>query len=192
MDENKEKTWELIRSERGPDMFIFQARYDWVRNPRNQKSMRAVILETPDFVNVVAVTPEKKIVVVRQYRFGVERITTEIPSGLMNKDETPEDAVMRELREETGYTSTQWKYLGWVEPNPAYHDNVCHQWLALEAVKTYEPELDEGEEIRVAELSLEELRNEIGQGRMRNALTLLSLAQVFDLRDPNAAGGDSG
>lgn len=192
MDENKEKTWELIRSERGPDMFIFQARYDWVRNPRNKKSMRAVILETPDFVNVVAVTPEKKIVVVRQYRFGVERITTEIPSGLMNKDETPEDAVMRELREETGYTSTQWKYLGWVEPNPAYHDNVCHQWLALEAVKTYEPELDEGEEIRVAELSLEELRNEIGQGRMRNALTLLSLAQVFDLRDPNAAGGDSG
>lgn len=192
MDENKEKTWELIRSERGPDMFIFQARYDWVRNPRNKKSMRAVILETPDFVNVVAVTPEKKIVVVRQYRFGVERITTEIPSGLMNKDETPEDAVMRELREETGYTSTQWKYLGWVEPNPAYHDNVCHQWLAQEAVKTYEPELDEGEEIRVAELSLEELRNEIGQGRMRNALTLLSLAQVFDLRDPNAAGGDSG
>ena len=183
MSAKTEKPWELIRSERGPDMFIFQARYDWVRNPRNAKSMRAVILETPDFVNVVAVTPEKKIVVVRQYRFGVGRTTTEIPAGLMDQDETPEQAVMRELREETGYTSTQWKYLGWVEPNPAYPDNVCHEWLALDVVKTSEPELDEGEEITVAELSLEEVREEIKRGRMRNALTLLSLAQVFDLRE---------
>ncbi len=176
-----EKSWETIRSEPGPDLGLFQTRFDWVKNPRNAKSMRAVILEAANFANVVAVTPEKKIVVVRQYRFGVGRVTTEIPSGLIDKNEAPEAAAVRELREETGYTSTQWRYLGWSEPNPAFLNNVCHQWLALDAVKTFEPELDEGEEIAVLELTLEEVREEIEQGRMRNALTLLSLSRVFDL-----------
>lgn len=183
MTANMEKTWEMIRSERGPDLGLFQTRFDWMKNPRNAKSLRAVILEAADFVNVVAVTPEKKIVVVRQYRFGAGRVTTEIPAGLMNNTEMPEDAARRELREETGYTSLQWKYLGWVEPNPAFLNNVCHQWLALDVVKTSEPELDEGEEISVLEISMEEILEEIEQGRMRNALTLLPLARVFDLRE---------
>jgi 8-oxo-dGTP pyrophosphatase MutT (NUDIX family) len=144
--------------------------------------MKAVILECPDWVNVVALTPQKKILVVRQYRFGMRRTTTEIPAGIMNSGETPEQAAMRELREETGYTAASWKYIGWVETNPAFLNNVCHQWLALDVVKTSTPELDDGEEISVTELSLEEVRSEIDQGRMRNSLSVLSLARVFDLR----------
>ena len=61
-------------------------------------------------------------------------------------------------------------------------NNLCHQWLALDVVKTSLPELDEGEEISVAELSLEEVQFEIEQGNMRNSLTVLSLSRVFDLR----------
>lgn len=176
------KPWEVIRSEQGPDLVLFQARYDWVRNPRNAKPMKAVILESADWVNVVAITAEKKILVVQQYRFGIRKTTIEIPAGILNRGETPEHAAIRELKEETGYTTSHWKYLGWVEPNPAFLNNRCHQWLALDVLKTSDPELDEGEEISVAELSLEEVRSEIKRGSMRNALSLLCLAQVFDLR----------
>lgn len=177
-----DKPWETIRSEPGPDLTLFQARFDWVSNPRNASVMRAVVLELPDFVNVVAVTPEERIVVVRQYRFGVQKVTTEIPAGLMEPGELHAEAVVRELREETGYTAAQWKYLGWSEPNPAFLNNICHQWLALGVVRTGAPAPDEGEELSVAELTLEELKDEIKAGRMRNSLTLLSLARVFDLR----------
>ncbi len=177
------KAWEVLKSEQGPDLILFQTRYDWVRNPRNAKSMKAVILESKDWVNVVAITPEKKILVVKQFRFGIKKTTTEIPAGLMEVGETSEQAAVRELKEETGYTTDNWKYLGWVEANPAFLNNICHQWLALDVVKTDQTELDEGEEIVVTELSLEEMYAEIKQGRMRNSLTLLALAKVFDLRD---------
>ena len=184
MDTNMETSWETVRSEQGPHLVLFQARYDWVRNPRNARLMKAVVLQSGDWVNIVAVTPEQKVVVVRQYRFGVGKTTVEIPAGIMNAGETPEQAAIRELKEETGYTAARWKYLGWVEANPAFLNNLCHQWLALDAVKTSVPELDEGEEISVTELSLEEVHREIEQGHMRNSLTLLALSRVFDLRSP--------
>ena len=182
MDSKTDKPWEVIRSEPGPDLILFRARYDWVRNPRNAMTMKAVILECPDWVNVVAVTPEKRVLIVQQYRFGVGRTTLEIPAGIVERGETPEQAAIRELKEETGFTATRWNYLGWVETNSAFLNNRCHQWLALDVVKTAVPELDEGEEITVAELSLEEIRAEIEQGTMRNSLSMLSLARVFDLR----------
>lgn len=183
MDTKVEKPWEVDRSEQGPNLVLFQARYDWVKNPRNLKSMKAVVLESADWVNIVAITSEKKVVVVRQYRFGVGKTTTEIPAGIIDAGETPEQAAIRELKEETGYTTASWKDLGWVETNPAFLNNHCHLWLALDVVKTHSPELDEGEEISVTELSLEEVYCEIEQGRMRNSLTLLTLTRVFDMRD---------
>jgi ADP-ribose pyrophosphatase len=182
MDTNMGKPWETVRSEEGPNLIIFQARYDWVKNPRNAKTMKAVILESADWINIVAITSQKKVLVVQQYRFGVGKTTLEIPAGIMDEGETPEQAAVRELKEETGYTAASWKYLGWVEANPAFLNNVCHQWLALDVVKTSTPQLDEGEEISVTELSLQEVRLEIEKGHMRNSLTLLSLSRVFDLR----------
>ncbi len=177
-----ERSWQIIRSEKGPRLPLFQVRYDWVRNPRNGRITQAVILESQDWVNVVAVTPEMKIVVVKQHRFGVQKPTTEIPAGMVEPGEAPEAAARRELEEETGYATNDWKYLGWVEANPAFLDNHCHQWLARGVVRTRQPKQDEGEDISVSELSLEEMRREISEGRLRNSLALLALTHVFDIR----------
>jgi 8-oxo-dGTP pyrophosphatase MutT (NUDIX family) len=189
MDEDTGKPWEILRSEPGPNLILFRTRYDWVRNPRNAKTMKAVILEAPDWVNIIAITPEKKVVIVRQFRFGVAKTTVEIPAGIIDEGETSEQAAIRELREETGYSARSWKYLGWFEGNVAFLNNVCHFWLALDAVKTHSLHLDWGEEISSTEMSLKEIREEIERGNLRNSLTVLALSRVFDLRDPESSLG---
>ena len=143
--------------------------------------MKAVVLEVPDWINVAAFTPEGKIVVVHQYRFGMRKTTTEIPAGIIENGESPEHAAQRELLEETGYTTEMWTYLGWVEPNPAFQNNRCHQWFAKDVKKTEPQSLDDGEDIAVQELSVEEIRAEIQAGTMRNSLALLTLSRVIDV-----------
>lgn len=182
MEINDDKSWEIIKSEPGPNLVLFQARYDWVKNPRNEKSFKAVILESRDWVNIVAVTPEKKVLVVQQFRFGASKNTIEIPAGIVETGEPPQQAAMRELEEETGYTSNNWQSLGWFEPNSAFLNNVCHSFLALDVVKTHPINLDEGEEILLQEFSLDEILQSIEQGKMRNSLSVLALSRVFDLR----------
>lgn len=181
-DQKAGQLWKLIRSEQGPDLPLVQVRFDWRENPRNSKCIRALVLESADWVNIVALTSERKLVAVRQFRFGVGRVTTEIPAGIVGVGETPEQAARRELKEETGYTTSDWQYLGWVEPNPAFQNNVCHQWLAQNALKTHIPTPDAGEDISTIELSAAELRSEIRDGKMRNSLALQTLLWVFDLR----------
>ena len=174
--------WQVLRSEPGPDLIIFRARFDWLKNPRNGASMKAVVLESSDWVNVVALTPEEKLVLVSQYRFGVQHTTLEIPAGLVEPGETPEQAARRELAEETGYTSDEWEYLGWVDANPAFLNNHCHLFLAKNARQTRPLHLDRGENLAIRQVSIPELQTEIASGHMRNAFSLLGLAQVFDLR----------
>ena len=175
------KPWRIIKSEKGPSLQLFNVRFDWVQNPRNSKEMRRVILETDEWINIVAVTPDKKIVIVRQFRFGNGKITIEIPGGTVEPDESPKEAAMRELKEETGYTSDNWSYLGAVEPNPAFQNNFCHLWLAENAVSTDKMNLDEGEDISVETITLEELKEKIKEGQFTHALALNALSRVFDL-----------
>jgi 8-oxo-dGTP pyrophosphatase MutT (NUDIX family) len=182
------RTWDREGSEAGPDLILFRARFDRMSNPRTKRRMRAVVLEAPDWVNVTAVTPEGKIVVVRQYRFGTGAVTAEIPAGIVDPGESHEAAAKRELREETGYESDRWDYLGFVEPNPAFLDNRCHHWRARDARCTCDPEPDECEDIEVCELAFDEVLREIAEGRMRHSLAVSALAHGFDLRAIGKAG----
>lgn len=181
MTEREPKPWERLETRPGKPTRIFTVRHDRMRNPRNGAKVDAVILEAPDWVNVVALTFDGKIVTVRQYRFGVGAVTTEIPAGMVDPGETHADAARRELLEETGYRSDQWQYLGYVEPNPAFLDNRCHHWLAREASRCGDPSLDAGEDVSVQERTLDELRREIAAGRMRHSLAVSALAHVFDI-----------
>ncbi|MBU2591025.1 MAG: NUDIX hydrolase [Nitrospinae bacterium] len=180
-DKKRLRDWERVRSEGGPDIPLFSVQYHWMKNPRNGELLKRLVLETNDWVNIVPLTADGNIIVIRQYRFGVERIITEIPGGLVDIGEGHREAAIRELREETGYASDDWVYLGSVEPNPAIHNNRCHHWLAKGIVKVAEAELDEGEDIEVNLISVEELRSQVKSGEIRHSLVLSALSRVFDL-----------
>ena len=174
--------WKIERTEAGPNLLIATARFQHATNPRTGQTLRRTVLDVPDWVNVVALTPEQRVVVVRQYRFGTGKITVEIPGGVIDLGEAPEAAARRELQEETGYTSARWTALGPVEPNPAFQTNLCHHYLAEEARLTHPLELDPGEDIVVDTLSQAELLAAIRSGALRHSLVITALSRVLDLR----------
>jgi 8-oxo-dGTP pyrophosphatase MutT (NUDIX family) len=186
------RPWKRIASRHGDPMLLFRPRYDTLEHPHSEEAFERLVLETPDWVNVVALTSERRLVCVRQFRFGSDAITLEIPGGMVDRGEEHRAAAERELREETGYTAARWTYLGCVEPNPAFHDNLCHHWLAEDAARTHEQGLDSGEDIAIETLELDDVRARIERGEIRHSLVITALARVLDLRRPRTSTEESG
>ena len=174
--------WRVLSSEPGPDMPLFRVRFDHVVNPRNSVERRAVVLESPHWCSVVALTADEALVLVRQYRFGTGEVTLEIPGGSVMESEDQRQAAQRELLEETGYTSSDWVYLGAHEPNPAVHNNLVHHWLARGCTQTHDPHPSQGEDIRIETLPLVRVKEAVLEGDIRSALVVAALSRVVDLR----------
>ena len=103
------KPWKLISSREEAAYSIFNLRIDRALSPRTNASHDFYVLESADWVNVIPVTPEKEIVLIRQYRHGLREVTLEIPGGLVEDSDSSLEAARRELREETGYEAAHWR-----------------------------------------------------------------------------------
>lgn len=157
----------------------------------------ALTLDAPTWVNVVALLPGERVLLVRQWRYGIGAPTLEIPGGMVEIAEAddPRTAAGRELLEETGYRAGKLTYLGEVEPNPAFITNRCLTYIAQDLVREGEPEGDGEEELSVEIVALAEIPGLILSGAIRHALVIAAF-YLFEharpaLRSP-AAPAESG
>lgn len=148
-------------------------------SPETGKRHDFYLLEASGWVNIIPVTPDGKIVLVRQYRHGSEEITLEIPGGMIEAGQTPLEAAERELAEETGYTTDSMHYLGKVRPNPAIFNNFCYTYLAWNAAQTLSAEPDETEEIEVITVGIDEIPEIISRGIIDHALVLAAFQHFY-------------
>jgi 8-oxo-dGTP pyrophosphatase MutT (NUDIX family) len=173
--------WQKLRSESGPDLGILNVRFDWLKHPTEDRTLKRLVLESVDWINVVALTEDRQSVMVEQYRFGVGSCTLETPGGMVDSGETPLQAAQRELKEETGYSGGRWKSLGAVQPNPAIHSHLCHHFLAEGVTKNDSQDLGQGEAIAVHLYTIDQVRSAIVDGSLRHVLAISALSRVFDL-----------
>lgn len=145
------------------------------RHPVRGTEKEFIVAYAPDWVNVVAVTPDGYIVLVRQFRFGLDAFSLELPGGVIEKGEEPVAAAVRELREETGYGGGTVRLLGSVQPNPAIQNNRCHFVLVDGAVPTSPIDWDPDEEIQVKTLPIGETLAAARSGLIQHSLSVAAL-----------------
>lgn len=154
---------------------IFDLRTARYRHPVRHTEREFYVVHSPDWVNVIALTPDRRLVLVRQFRFGVDDFSIEIPGGVMDHGEEPVVAGLRELREETGYVGKNARIIGRVHSNPAILSNACHFVLVEDVERTAELEWDADEEIEVSTVPVEEAYRWAFEGRITHSLVLDAL-----------------
>ncbi len=176
------KPWSVLATEQLVDTRVFSLMKRQARSPRSGEPYSFYLLNTPHWVNIVPITREGQLVLVRQYRQGTEEVTLEIPGGMMDpQDDSPEDAARRELLEETGYAAGDMRQAGWVEPNPALQNNRCYTFVA-EGLHTPGPlQPDGSEDIEVVHIPLAEVSDYVRSGRIRHSLVIAAFALSFGL-----------
>lgn len=142
------------------------------RSPHTGRRHDFYRLQGPDWVNVVAFSRTGELLVVEQFRHGIDEPTLEIPGGGCDRGEAPLEAARRELREETGFVSDQWVALGSCTPNPATQNNRCHSYLALDCEPEGPLELDPAEELQVWACAWPEWQALMRRGDVHHALVL--------------------
>ncbi len=170
------RSWTFLRSHDVSDHHIFRLRHDLYRFEPSGQERDFVVIDSASWVNIVPVTTEGKVVLIRQYRHGIRDVTLEIPGGLMDDDETPEAAAARELREETGYEAERIRPLARVLPNPAVQNNFLYLFAAEGCHRAGELKLDAFEWIDVLEWPIEDIPTLIAKGVIAHSMVITAFA----------------
>lgn len=152
---------------------VIKVRLDKVELPDHTAATREVF-EHPGGCAILALDFDDKIFFVKQYRYPLGQVITELPAGKIDANEQPFSTAKRELEEEIGYQAKSWRSLGIIYPSPGYLQEVLHLYLATDLTKTKQ-DLDEGEFLIVEKYSLEKAVQMIASGEISDAKTIVAL-----------------
>lgn len=156
-DTLRDLRWKTLSSKYIYDDRWFRARADSCQFPDGRIIEPYYIVELPDWCNVILVTKDERVILVRQYRYPIDTATYELPGGVIEKNEDPKQAAKREMEEETGYTSDDIEFLMKLSPNPAVNNNTAYFFLVRNAVPTVSTNPDLFEDLDIVSFSKEEI-----------------------------------
>lgn len=172
MSDAMPRPWTVVRKGTPKDLGIVKFRQDLVADPRNGNQHPRLIVEATDWVNVIPMTRDGHVVLIRQFRFGSWSTSLEIPGGMVDPGEEPEAAAIRELDEETGYRPEKVIALGNVHPNPAFMTNRCHTFLALDCERAHAGRQETDEDIAIELRRRDEITGLILSGEITHSLVV--------------------
>jgi 8-oxo-dGTP pyrophosphatase MutT (NUDIX family) len=163
----------VLSREQIADFGLFTVEARQARSPRTDAIRPIRVINFPDWVMVLPVTADGDVVMVRQYRHGIERVCLELPGGLVDpQDPDPGRSAARELLEETGHAAEELVWLGKCYPQPAVLSNAGFFYLADGARRVAQPALDAGEDIEIVRVALEQVPAMIDDGRIDHAMVV--------------------
>lgn len=176
------KPWRRIESRRAQNCRVFHLDEVRFEPPDERPADWFYVLDAPHWINVIPLTDDDQVLLIRQYRFGTEEITLEIPGGMCDGSEPPVEAALRELREETGYDASELIELGWVHPNPAIQNNRCYSYLARGLSEAGSPEPDAHESFELVKVPLARIPELIASREITHALVIAAF-HLLDQRN---------
>lgn len=180
------KPWQKVSSEPVGDFRIFTIRSDRVISPRTQQTHDVYVIDCVNWVNVIAVTPDRHLVMIEQYRHGSTTVELEIPGGMIDaKDASPTAAGLRELREETGYAGQNPHLIGQIFPNPAIMSNTCFTVMVENCRCLHPVQFDHGEDLVTRLVPIADLPQLVAAGKIQHSLVVVAL-YYFELSQRQA------
>lgn len=176
MNDNR---WKTLKSEYLVRRPWLTARRDAVQLPNGIVNDEFYVLEYPDWVNVIAITPDDKFVFVRQYRYALDIDSIELCAGVIEPNEDPLQGAKRELLEETGYGGGKWQKFMTIGQNPSTCNNWTHCFIATGVQRIADQNLDRTEDIDVVLLSRDEVLHMLTSDQLKQALMLAPLWRYF-------------
>jgi ADP-ribose diphosphatase len=179
-------SWQRLGSEQVADCRVFRVRCDHSLDPRDGREHDFFVIEAPDWINVVPITADGRVVMIEQFRHGTNEVTLEVPGGMVDEGESAIEAANRELLEETGFKAREFVSLGKTRPNPAIQNNWLHSFVAQDCIFQEAPKFDGEEHIAVRLVPLADVPALIADGTINHALVVVAFHRLalFERRLP--------
>ncbi len=174
--------WKVLETTEIFKSGLFNLKSEKLQLPDGRVMPRYYVMNFPDWVNVVPLTTEGEVILVKQYRHASGQVHLEVPGGSTDphRNESMQEGARRELLEETGYDTQNMQWVASHYPNPALQTNQMHTYIAYDCKKVKEQELDEFEELELYFCTLDKLREHLYNGDISHSIMVASIALALE------------